>query len=362
MTEVNVIFTLDGVNLTIKCTTEDKMKDICKNYSTKINSNMNSLLFLYHGNKINFELSFKEQANIIDINNHEMKILVDKIKDITLTNTIKTNSDTGNANCLKNGNLIDNIKSIYFSRMLFSYLDDKIKLKLIKYNKKLQNIIDIRLINYKFYKGKYIIYETDIYGKEYQGKNNDLLFEGEYLNGERHGKGKEYSIWDGKIIFEGEYLNGKRNGKGKEYDNGKIKFEGEYLNDKRHGKGKEYYSNGKIKFDGEYLNGEKIMGKLYDNNGNLFCDLKNANYLIKEYDYYGKLLFEGEYLNGKRNGIGKEYYSNGKIKFEGEYLNGKRNGKGKEYYPNDKLIFEGEYLNGERNGKGKKYWQIKNRR
>ena len=118
MSEVNVIFTLDGVNLTIKCTTEDKMKDICKNYSTKINSNMNSLLFLYHGNKINFELSFKEQANILDRNNLKMKVLVKKKEDntnninnnIIISNTVKSNSNCGNIDCLKNKNLLDNIK------------------------------------------------------------------------------------------------------------------------------------------------------------------------------------------------------------------------------------------------------------
>ena len=76
MSEANVLFTLDGVNLTIQCKTEDKMKDICKSYSTKINKNMNSLIFLYEGNKVNFDLSFIEQANFIDRNNYQMKILV----------------------------------------------------------------------------------------------------------------------------------------------------------------------------------------------------------------------------------------------------------------------------------------------
>ena len=84
---------------------------------------------------------------------------------------------------------MESIKSIFFSRILFSHLNEKIKLKIIKYNKKLQNIIDIKLINYKFYSGKYIIYENNIKGKEYDGYNNDnFLFLGEYLNG----KGKEY--------------------------------------------------------------------------------------------------------------------------------------------------------------------------
>ena len=134
--------------------------------------------------------------------------------------------------------MVENIKSQYFQKILLSSLNEKTKLDLIKYNKHFQNLMDIKLINYKFYKGKYIVYETK-------------------------GKGKEY--FNGELSFEGEYLNGKRNGKGKEYyENGNIKFEGEYLNGKRNGKGKKYYENGNIKFEGEYLNGENWNGKLYD--------------------------------------------------------------------------------------------------
>ena len=156
------------------------MKDICKSYSTKINKNMNSLLFLYKGNKVNFELSFKEQANYLDKNNHQMKILVskcdeknnlksEKIDEIILTNNkiknyiiniklkidniikassnnslniqikninnkdIKNNNEKINnllSECIAkkninynigklNGNLLGNIKSIYFIEYFF---------------------------------------------------------------------------------------------------------------------------------------------------------------------------------------------------------------------------------------------------
>ena len=88
MSEANVFFTLNGINLTIQCTTEDKMKDICESYSTKINKNINSLLFLYEGNKVNFELSFKEQANYLDKNNHQMKILVSKCDEKIILNLL----------------------------------------------------------------------------------------------------------------------------------------------------------------------------------------------------------------------------------------------------------------------------------
>ena len=39
---------------------------------------MNSLIFLYEGNEVNFDLNFREQANFTDRNNHEMKIFVYK--------------------------------------------------------------------------------------------------------------------------------------------------------------------------------------------------------------------------------------------------------------------------------------------
>ena len=108
------------------------------------------------------------------------------------------------------------IKSEYTIKILFFHLDEKIKLKLIKYNKNLQNTININLNNYKFLSGRYIEFEADGKGKEYN-HIGELLFEGEYLNGKRNGKGKEYDD-DGESIYEGEYLNGKRNGNGKEYN------------------------------------------------------------------------------------------------------------------------------------------------
>ena len=156
--------------------------------------------------------------------------------------------------------MLKNVKSSYFLRISFSFLNEKLKLELIKYNKILQKIINVTLINYKYFSGKYIEYELNRKGKEY--KNDKLLFEGEYLNGKKNGKYKEY-YHDGKLEFEGEYLNGKKwNGKCKVYDyNGKLYFEGEYLNGKKNGKCKEYDYNGKLRFEGEYLNGKKWNGK-----------------------------------------------------------------------------------------------------
>ena len=174
--------------------------------------------------------------------------------------------------------MLENIKSKYLFKKLFSNVEEIIKLKIAKYNKRLQNIVDVNLINYKTFTNKYIIYEEDSkIIKEYKyGFDEDfLIYEGGYSNRKRNDKGKEYGE-KGNIIYEGEYSNGKRNGKGKEYnEKGKLIYEGEYLSGKRSGKAKEYYS-------------------------------------------FGKIMFEGEYLNGKRNGPGKEYHPNGKLNFIGE--------------------------------------------
>ena len=183
--------------------------------------------------------------------------------------------------------MLKNIKSLFFVRILFSYIEEKYKLKIIKYNKSLQKTTNININNYKHFKGKYIIYESDEYGKEYNGYDDKLLFEGEYYNGERNGYGIEYD-YNGTIIFKGEYLNGKR----------RISAES----------------------DGVIIKKINISG-----NGN-----------GQEFDKWGNLIFEGEYLLGDRHGKGKEYFR-GKLLFEGEYTNDKRNGYGKEYsfsYPN----------------------------
>ena len=147
--------------------------------------------------------------------------------------------------------MFENIKSIIIMKKFFTYLNEEIILKIIKYNKRIQRKINISLIDFKLISGKYIIYESNKLMKEYNSFNDELLFEGEYLNGKKNGKGKEYFY--NELIFEGEYKNGKRNGKGKEYNYGRLKYEGNYLNGKRNGKGKEYNNKEEIIFEGEYL-------------------------------------------------------------------------------------------------------------
>ena len=129
---------------------------------------------------------------------------------------------------------IENINSVYIINVIFKFLDEKLKLNMIKYNKKLQKNVLVDIEYYKKISRKYII------------------FEGAYINGNRKRKGKEYDK-KGYFLFEGEYLNGERNGKGKEY-----------------------YDDGKLKFEGDYLYGKMWNGKGYNKNGNKEFEIKNG--------------------------------------------------------------------------------------
>ena len=90
------------------------MKDICQRYSNKIDKNINSLIFLYGGNQINFQLKFKDQANIIDKERNEMKVLVYKNEDYQLIcpkcgEKIKLNTDKIDDIILSINNIKDTI-------------------------------------------------------------------------------------------------------------------------------------------------------------------------------------------------------------------------------------------------------------
>jgi len=190
---------------------------------------------------INNNIKDANNAKNIDASKWEKK---DKLNDNKINNNKNisfnpNNIEERNLYFNKKNNLLKYIESKDVIENLFSCLNEKTKLKTIKYNKYLKDSINIKLINYKFLSGKYVIYEKNWKGKEYSGYFDICIFEGEYSNGQRNGKGKEFN-YSGKLLFEGEYLNGQRNGKGKEY-----------------------YSNGKLKFEGEYLNGERLNGNLY---------------------------------------------------------------------------------------------------
>ena len=163
MTQAKVIFNFEGIDVTIQCLTNEKMKDICQRYLNKIGKSINELIFLYGGNQLNYNINFKEQANVIDRERNIMKVLVykkeqnenicpkcgekikintDKIDDIILSiNNIKdtingTKSLIDNIIRSSSDNLMNNqLKSV--NLILNTLVNEDIK----KINEKLNNIL-----------------------------------------------------------------------------------------------------------------------------------------------------------------------------------------------------------------------------
>ena len=62
MSQAKINILLEGTEIIIECSNEEKMRDIRERYATKIETNLESLLFLYGENPVNFELIFEEQS------------------------------------------------------------------------------------------------------------------------------------------------------------------------------------------------------------------------------------------------------------------------------------------------------------
>ena len=75
------VFDLNGNKIAIQCTKQQVMKEICKNYGSKAQINIEKYLFLYNGNLINMELTFEKQANKIDKEKNQINIVVSEIKE-----------------------------------------------------------------------------------------------------------------------------------------------------------------------------------------------------------------------------------------------------------------------------------------
>ena len=81
-----VDFIYEGVTTSIQCNPNDKLKDICLNFTNKIHIDKNKVYFIYSGNLINQELTFLQSANSEDKSRNKMSILVNKTEEL---NTVK---------------------------------------------------------------------------------------------------------------------------------------------------------------------------------------------------------------------------------------------------------------------------------
>ena len=65
-------FIYKGIKTSIQCLNEDKMKNICNKFASKIDQNINTFYFIYNGSKINYDLTFYQ--NLIENSKKVRKI------------------------------------------------------------------------------------------------------------------------------------------------------------------------------------------------------------------------------------------------------------------------------------------------
>ena len=73
-----VVFNFYNELITMQCSQNEKMEDICRRYAQKLQKDYKSLYFIYSGNIVNPKLSFAELISKIDKTNNKMQILVFK--------------------------------------------------------------------------------------------------------------------------------------------------------------------------------------------------------------------------------------------------------------------------------------------
>ena len=76
MNMANVVFNFNEQKITIQCEVEEKIKDICNRFASKVAIDINSLYFLYDKNLLNLDLTFKDQVNSNDKKSNRMNVLV----------------------------------------------------------------------------------------------------------------------------------------------------------------------------------------------------------------------------------------------------------------------------------------------
>ena len=64
----NVVFIFNGEKTLMQSRKEEKMKNICEKFVSKIGADMRNLHFIYGRNQLNLDMTFNEQANSMDKN------------------------------------------------------------------------------------------------------------------------------------------------------------------------------------------------------------------------------------------------------------------------------------------------------
>ena len=119
-----VVYTLEGIEVLIECSKDEKIKDICQNYANTIEKDINTLIFIYSGMLLNSDLTFEEQANMFDKERNQMNVLVFKYDNYEYVcykcnQKFKINKEKKNDIILSVNNLKDIIKKCKFNIKYF---------------------------------------------------------------------------------------------------------------------------------------------------------------------------------------------------------------------------------------------------
>jgi len=234
MSEVNVIFTLNCVDIKVQCKSNEKMKDICQRFSTKIDKDMNSYIYLYGGTQLHFELTFEEHLQIKG--SKEMAILVYKKEEYEIICTkcgekMKLNKDKIDEIILNNNNIKDKLNGIelmidnMIKTLLINTMNNQLKIinvslnnindDIKKNNELLENLLDNIIIKYVKDDNKYKNMITGILdlNSDNINKNISLFYThidnnyniDVYINNEKINIIKDKKNWKYNFNKEGKY-------------------------------------------------------------------------------------------------------------------------------------------------------------
>ena len=161
MKMAQVIFEYKGIKTIIQCLNEDKMRDICNKFISKIDININNIILIYNANIIDMELKYKEIINEIDKERNIMNILIyDKENEGIICPNCGENIDI-NINEILN-KIINNNKNI---NNILNGIKEQIK-NIINYNKNNISNIITQLNN--------IIYIINNINEDIKKNNNEI--------------------------------------------------------------------------------------------------------------------------------------------------------------------------------------------
>ena len=411
MEHIILNFNYKGQETLIQCQRKENIEDILKEYTNRINKDINNIYFLINGNKLNSNLKLEKinhkynKINILvfdicKINNNERtnkkefkdincprcgenclfeikdykinlkcdnqhdlnSILLDEFNNIQIINEIKSNK------C----NICNKNKLEIYDNKLYKCYNCNINLCLLckyKHNKD-HKVIDYDLINYicRIHGERYTSYCKECKKNicdicELQHNNNhNLIYHRDIIKKKENNNINELKIKIDKLKDEVKDIINILNKIIKNID---IYYNiNDIINNNNNIRNRNYqklininniykYNNTIINDINNIINKSSINFKieyLFEIYNKM---INNRNDIFKKYEF-GE--YTGQLRNDKREGNGIMYYNNGDS-YKGEWKNDKIEGKGIYYFHNCNR-YSGDFKAGKREGRGTMYYSI----